>query len=342
MTARLPGLDALRGVAIALVLLRHALPEVFPGAGVVGVVMFFALSGYLITGVLLRELNSTGGLSFGAFYLRRARRLVPALVAMLVVLSVVTLTLDPLHDRAELPRTLVVALTWTANLPFDQGSDAIFHLWTLAGEEQFYLVWPALLFLAVRRGRVRALLIAAAVLGLAATALTQLWAAPHPDLGYALPTSWAVCFVVGAACRVAQDRWPAPGRNLAWLALLTLIALSMVALRGHLLTYLLGGPVIAGLTSVLILAARGLDLERLGPASLRLLRPLVALGTISYGAYLWSYPLTLWLREAIDHQELAGSLAAVATVLAAAASWRWVERPFLSRATQPAPVQVGA
>lgn len=328
--ARSAGIDLLRGAAIALVLLRHALPGVFAGAGVVGVVMFFALSGYLITGVLVAEHERTGTVSLGRFYRRRARRLVPALVVVVVAVVAVTLLWDPLGDRDELGRTVLVALTWTGNLPFDQGSDATFHLWTLATEEQFYLLWPATLLVALRAGRGRAALLAVAALWLLGCAATLAWLWPHADLAYALPTSWVVCFVIGAAARLYGDRWPGASATGAGAAIAVLLLLSVLPLRGHALTYLAGGPLVAALTVVLLLRWR----DRAVGWS-----PLVWLGTVSYGAYLWNYPLTLWLRAAGHDGAVAGLLALVLTLLAAAASWRWVERPFLGRRR---PVEVPA
>ncbi|MDT9592663.1 acyltransferase [Nocardioides zeae] len=335
---RVAGIDLLRGLAVALVVGRHALPEQLPGAGVVGVVMFFALSGYLITGVLLGELDRDGRVRLGRFYARRARRLVPALVVLVVGVALVTLTLDPLGDVDELPRTVVVALTWTANLPFDQGSDATFHLWTLATEEQFYLVWPALLVLAVARRRVGTVLVVAAAGCLLACVATLVWLRDAPDLAYALPTSWAVCFVIGAAARVLVERRPATALPTLAVpaALLGLAVLSVVPLRGHALTYLAGGPAIAALTVVLLLAWRSwTDVPRA-------LAPLVALGVVSYGAYLWNYPLTLWLRAGTGTVELAGAIAAVLTVVAATLSWRCVERPLAARGTPTAAGQVAS
>jgi peptidoglycan/LPS O-acetylase OafA/YrhL len=308
---RVAGLDVLRGLAITLVVLRHAAPDLAPGAGVVGVVMFFALSGYLITGLLI---DGDGDLR--RFYARRARRLVPALVLLVLGVVVVTLTLDPLGDRDQLVKTVVVALTWSGNLPFGHASDATFHLWTLATEEQFYLVWPALLlWLGPRRG------VLVGLLGTAALLLaTVWWLRAVPDNAYALPTSWTLCFVIGAAARVHGHRLVLP----SWappLALAALAVLSVVPLRGHVLTYLAGGPVIAALTAVLLLAWRTWT-EVDGP----LLGALVWLGTVSYGAYLWNYPLTLWLRPHVEH---AGLLAAALTVPVAALSWYAVERRFL-------------
>lgn len=330
---RIEALDLLRGTAVALVMLRHAFPGVFAGAGVVGVVMFFSISGYLITGLLQRELRQHGRLDLRTFYLRRAYRLVPALLVLVAGVVLVTLVFDPLGDREQLPRTVTVALTWTANLPFHQGSDATFHLWTLATEEQFYLVWPALLGAAWALGRPRLALLVAAVGSALACVATVAWLWDTPDLAYALPTSWAVCFVVGAAAHGLSWR---PGRPAVVAALALLALLAVLPLRGHALLYLAGGPAIAGLTAVLLLAWR--DWASVRPRRRLLavpLRGLVALGTLSYAAYLWNYPLTLWLRPSLDGA--AGPVAMALTLLAAALSWRLVEEPVMRRAPRRAP-----
>ncbi len=318
MNGRIAGLDVIRGIAIGLVMLRHAVPDVLGGAGVVGVVMFFALSGYLITGLLVGELEETGRVDLGRFYRRRVRRLVPALLLLVVGVVVVTLALDPIGDRAELGKTVLVALTWTGNLPFGHASDATFHLWTLATEEQFYLVWPALLALAFVRGRVGVAVVAAAAACLLACVATLVWLSESPDLAYALPTSWAVCFVIGAGTRIHQERLHLPAYAVP-VALAGLAVLSVIPLRGHALTYLAGGPAIATLTALLLLSWRTWT-EVTTPA----LRALVWLGTVSYAAYLWNYPLTLWLRP---HTDLAGPLAVALTLAVAALSWRLVEQP---------------
>lgn len=321
---RIVGLDVLRGLAILLVMLRHAVPDVFAGAGVVGVVMFFTLSGYLITGVLARELTATGRIDYRRFYLRRARRLLPALVVLVAVFAVVTLVFDPLGDRDRLPATVAVLLTFTGNLPIADTSAAAFHSWTLATEEQFYLLWPVLLAFAWVRGRVGATLVAAAVATLTACVAVLAWLWPHADNAYALPTSWFVCFVIGAATRLRGDADRVP-RAMVPLMLAGLAALAVVPLRGHALTYLLAGPAIACCTAVLLLAwSRWTDLADNSTAA-RLTRALAALGVVSYGAYLWNYPLTLWLRP--DLGAAAGPVAAALTVVAAALSWRIVEEP---------------
>jgi peptidoglycan/LPS O-acetylase OafA/YrhL len=324
VTARVGAWDALRGVAIALVMLRHAWPDVFPGAGVVGVVMFFALSGHLITGLLVDEAAATGRVDLRRFWWRRLRRLVPALVILVAGFIVVTLTLDPLGDVDTLGKTVAVSLTYTANLPYVGlvgVSPAIYHLWTLATEEQFYLVWPLVVVLAVRARRLRTALALAGLAAAALCVLTVLWFRADPDAAYPLATSWLGCFVVGAASRITQDRWrrAATGRAPVAAAVALLAALSVIDLRGHAATYLLAGPAVAVATVVLVQAGRRHVVVRRG------WRPLVALGTVSYAAYLWNYPLTLWLRPTLD--DAAGLVALPATVVAATASWWLVERP---------------
>jgi len=327
-TGRNAGIDLLRGVAVLLVILRHAFPELFGGAGIVGVVMFFALSGHLITGVLLDELTARGSIRLRHFAWRRAVRLVPALVTMMACFVLVTLVFDPLGDKETLPRTVLVALTWTANLPFDHGSDAIFHLWTLAMEEQFYLVWPALLLLAWRWRKIRPLLIGAGAISLALCVLSLLWAGEYPDLVYTFPTSWTICFVIGAASRVLRDRIRVPG-FVTPIGCAVLAALSVIPLRGHAATYLIAAPVIAIVTALFISRA-----WRHGDAvPFPAVRPLVALGIVSYAAYLWNYPITLWLRGTFPAAEL---VAALLTVVAATLSWWLVEKP-ISRLARSSP-----
>ena len=320
---RVAGLDLLRGIAVGLVLARHALPTPFAGAGVVGVVMFFTLSGYLITGLLVDELERTGRVDLRRFYVRRVRRLVPPLVVLVAAVVVVTLAFDPIGDRGELPKTVLVALTWTGNLPFGHPSDATFHLWTLATEEQFYLLWPTVLAFAFVRRRVGAALVLAGAACMLACAMTVLWLREAPDLAYSLPTSWAGCFVIGAAVRTHGDRLVLP-RWAVPLALAGLAALSVVPIRGHALTYLAGGPTIAVFTAVLVLAWRTWT-DVTTPA----LRVVVWIGTVSYAAYLWNYPLTIWLRPYVPVGS--GVLAACLTLAAAALSWKYVEQPLARR-----------
>lgn len=338
MTARgrIEGLDLLRGVAIALVMGRHAFPALLPGAGVVGVVMFFTLSGYLITGLLTDEAARTGRVDLRRFWTRRAARLLPALGLMVVGLVAVTLVLDPLDDRGGLGRAVLVAVTYTADIPFDHGSDAVFHLWTLAVEEQFYVLWPLVVALAWGRLRWRTVLLAAGATSLVACAAAVAVVGPGVDRAYPLPTTWAVCFVIGAAARAGAGRWQVP-RGIVVVSLTLLAVLSVIPLRGHALTYLAGGSAIATLTAVLLLAwgswrTVGADASTVSAG----LRALVLLGTVSYGAYLWNYPVTLWLRPSLG--DSAGIVAVAVTLALAVLSWRYVEQPVLRRRDRRAAV----
>ncbi len=183
-SSRIDGLDALRGLAIALVLLRHSWPQIAGTGGVVGVVIFFTLSGYLITSLLDRDLRHFGRVRYGRFYRNRALRLIPALLLLLVGITAVTLVWNPLDDRSGLVRAMVVGITYTANLPFDHGSPTVEHLWTLATEEQFYIVWPLVLALAVRFRRERTALITSTIVIVAALVCTIALTYPggHGDL----------------------------------------------------------------------------------------------------------------------------------------------------------------
>jgi peptidoglycan/LPS O-acetylase OafA/YrhL len=327
--ARLVGLDALRGLAVGLVLLNHAAPTVFASAGVVGVTIFFALSGYLITGVLVRDLERHGQIRYRRFFAHRALRLLPPMLLMLAGYVVVEGVLDLLGERDRVPQALLVALTYTTNIPgLSRGSDSLYHFWTLATEEQFYLVWPLMLALAWRRGVLRMAVAVGVVLTLAACTVTMLLVAPDIARVYALPTSWGATLLVGAAGYLGRDallrRLPATARARRTVQAGIVSVLLLTSLAGgsahHPWAYLLAAPAVAGATVVLISYG-----GRWAVLPTRLLRPAVALGTVSYAAYLWNAAIVRWLGNPDD---LGGALLGVLLTLAAAtASWWLVERP---------------
>lgn len=218
-----PDLQGLRALAILVVVAAHAgLPHL--EGGFVGVDVFFVLSGYLITGMLLRELRLQGTLDLAAFYARRLRRLLPALLFMLACTALASiLLLAPFEQQAQAPAFVAAAL-WLANIHFavtdagyfEAGSEhsLVLHTWSLAVEEQFYLFWPLLLLAlagsSVRLGRVLPGLALAAVLSFALcqwlTVEKPLWAF------YAMPTrAWQ--FALGGLVFLMLDRrsqMPAP------------------------------------------------------------------------------------------------------------------------------------
>lgn len=334
--SRLQALDVMRGCAILLVMLRHGWPQVFQGAGIVGVVVFFVLSGYLITGVLIRDIATEGRIRYRRFYAHRAFRLLPALLAFLACYSMMELSFGVLGDREDgtVGVTLLAAITYITDLPLPfHVSQAIAPLWTLAVEEQFYLIWPALLAYAVRRGRQFALVTITTVVVLVlmiVSVIAVLAIAPDRfNHVYSLPTTWGVGLVIGSAARVFRDRamgYMKDGRTRNALTYLSIAVLSGLCFFPNAnvtpLFYILGGPLIVAAATFLVLAASG------GAALPALLSPLRALGTISYAAYLWNYAILLWLNDgrAVDAPWWASTGSFVLTVVVAAVSWFTVER----------------
>ena len=325
------GLDIVRGIAIALVMLRHAAPDVFDGAGIVGVVMFFALSGYLITGTLMGNIERRGRVDYRRFYTNRALRLLPAMFTMLAIFVVVELIAGPENG----PRQLVVAALvggfylqdlYLADVMPTLTYPGLNGLWTLAIEEQFYLLWPALLALFVRRRMLKAgvwgtaaffVLVCGTTLAVAAVFST-------PSAVYSLPTTWAVALVLGGAAYIHRERLERTRASvpLAIVAAVILAAFSVLPdAKDQAITYLIGGPLIALCTIAIIAVLRT---WRLSPS--KALEPLRALGVISYGAYLWNGPATHWT---VDSLGLSGWISIPVTIVLATASWWLVEKRFL-------------
>ena len=333
---RLEGLDVIRGAAVGAVLMGHSWPGVFQGAGIVGVIVFFVLSGYLITGVLLRDVERHRRIRYGRFYAHRAFRLLPALIAFLGVYAVVELTADVLGDRSKgiIGYTLLAGFGHLKDLPlpFDV-SMAIGPLWTLAVEEQFYLLWPALLVIALRRNRQGWLIVwsAAVVLSLmAASVLAMVILAPNlHSLVYALPTTWGLGLIIGSAVRLYRVRmfsWFS-GRRTRRAALLgsilVLAALVFFPKANESPAFFVGGPLVMAAAAVLVILAA--SRTRIMP---RWTRALQLLGMVSYAAYLWNYVVILWLNggSTADLPPLVAVAAILLTLLLAVISWHTVEK----------------
>lgn len=309
---RVHELDALRGLAIGLVMVRHSFPEVLGAGGIVGVEIFFVLSGYLITHLLLRQ-RAAGAYRPRAFYRNRAVRLLPALVVVVAINAGWDLAQGA--DPTLVVGGVLVALLFLSDLVNLLGLPIVAnlnHLWTLAVEEQFYLVWPLVLARAGRRPSARFLRLAVLV-GLGCTwASVAVLGLPEPT--YSSPTTWILPLLVGAAVAGGAIRLPA-GRGTAAPALVALLVLALLPhAKDHAVTYVVVVPVVALAAALVIVNAatpRSLELWRW--------RPLVALGTISYSAYLWNQPIAA---------HLPGWRALPVTVVVAALSYRFVERPF--------------
>jgi peptidoglycan/LPS O-acetylase OafA/YrhL len=324
---RIAALDAVRGIAIGFVLLRHGFPGVFGGGGIAGVELFFVLSGFLITGILAGDLRRRGEIRFGHFYRNRALRLVPALVCAVAGVAFIELIFNPLGESSHVDSGVAIGLTYTADfaklLDFQQ-LPQLGHLWTLAVEEQFYILWPLVLMGIAAWARGRELRAAWCVMGLAATASIVVLLLARDDLtdAYVLPTTWAVTLLAGCLLALRAVR-PPHAAVLGWAAVAGLAAIIFVPDgKDALYTYLGVVPAVAVLATLLIANAAGPQ-----PVALLRSRPLQLLGTISYGAYLWNYPIALYRP---------GVVSIPLTLMAAAGSYWFVERHFLRLKNRPA------
>ena len=328
----------LRGAAVGAVLLGHSWPGIFQGAGIVGVIVFFVLSGYLITNVLVRDIERHRKIRYGRFYAHRAFRLVPALISLLGVYAIVELATDVLGDRSKgiVGYTVLAGLGYLKDLPlpFDV-SMAIGPLWTLAVEEQFYLIWPALLVLALRRNRqgrligfsaaVALFLMTASVLAMAdpgaATPLPGLRAAD--DVGPGTDRRFGPAAVQGPRVQLVR-RPPASGCAALLGSVAVLASLIFFPKANETPAFIfLGGPLAMAASAVLVALAASRT-----AAMPKWTRPVQMLGTVSYAAYLWNYPVILWLNggSTADLPPLVAVSAIALTLLIAVISWHTVER----------------
>jgi len=345
-----PALDGVRALAILGVMAIHADDRLFRG-GFYGVDVFFALSSFLITSLIYEELSIRGGrYSFFSFYVRRALRLCPALVLWLLAIAAPTAVV--LHQTEHIPLSTLVALSYTTNVALAAGehvADPYLHAWSLSVEEQFYIVWPAIVVfaLAVRRVAVQRrilvvwCLVAAAIMYLSATTVSA---------SYYLPTGHLVPLAAGslAACLFAFEGWgrlvAAASSAAAGVGALGLLIGVFVLYRsvGALPGLLIGVTTSLAAVSLILGAA----LEPRSPAA-RLLSSRVAvyIGRRSYGLYLYHRTLSALIPALIPGITLkvAGPSALAVSFLVAEASFRFVERPahrrgreWLRRRRQPA------
>jgi peptidoglycan/LPS O-acetylase OafA/YrhL len=314
-----PALDGLRGVAILGVLGVHLFGL---SGGFYGVDLFFVLSGFLITTLLLEEHDRTGRVSLRAFYIRRARRLMPALCAVLVLIAVV----GPLYYSPALLASIVASGLYAANIVRGFGTSDFLnatpaaHLWSLAQEEQFYVLWPVALLSLRRRlteRRLMTLLAAGFVLLVLYRAGLAVAGAGWHRIYYA-PDTHMDGLVLGCLVACARRRGLTTVPALAGCAALALVVAAF-ALGAQTVPWSVGGmPVVEIAAAALVLAALSP-----GPVSLALsARPLVWIGALSYSLYLWQIP-AMWLTG-WDDRWGALALAAALTLV----SYYVIERPF--------------
>lgn len=323
--SRNAGLDLLRGVAVGLVMLRHAWPDTFGGAGIVGVTIFFALSGYLITGLLARDIERQGAPRWGRFYAHRFFRLMPALLLLLALYALVETIWEPLGRRDSVVETVIVGVTYTSDLPVGLDPGALTHLWSLAIEEQFYLVWPAVLWFAARRKIGLGRMAVISMVGLTLACWATLAIANSPDALYTRPTTWASVMAIGAVAKLYENKLRAATAGylnpLAVVAAAVLASLALVPdAKDQAWTYL-AWPTLIGVSSA-VLIFKATAWATLPNA----LRAGAWLGLISYGVYLWNLLIVQWFEEALGSPTAWQMTATLPlTILAALVSWYTVE-----------------
>ncbi|GAA3655888.1 acyltransferase family protein [Microbacterium marinilacus] len=339
-----PEIQALRAVAVMMVVLYHLWPNRLPG-GYAGVDVFFVISGYLITAHLLREVERTGGVALASFWARRARRLLPASLLVVVVSAIATLLFVPRTFWSDFFRHMGGAIFYVENwllagdavdyLAAESNASPVQHYWSLSAEEQFYLIWPLLivaaLWIARRSGaQRRAIAWVLATVTLGSLVMSIVMTSVLPSAAYFITPTRAWEFGIGGLLAlVPAAASPTLRATAAWVGAAGIVATAFLydgqtPFPGwHALL-----PVLA--TAAVIWA--GTTSARGSLAHLARLRPVQYLGDISYSLYLWHWPpivvLPYVLGRDMTFWELCGVLAL--TIVLADLTKRFVEDPVRS------------
>jgi len=360
---RMEAIDGLRAVAVAGVFLYHADPAWLPG-GFFGVDVFFVISGYLITSLLLAEATQTGTVALLRFWAGRARRLLPALFTLLTVCLLIGATFER-GRLIELRGDSLSSIFYVANWRFIFEHESYFaqfgrppllrHLWSLAVEEQFYLLWPPLFLLALRLRRRAAVPIVVGLAALGSTVLMWVLFTPGTDTSrvfYGTDTR-AAPILIGVLLAFLWRPGALPDVRNRVRARLALEGAGVLGLAGVLYAFIAihdydqatyrGGFLVLSICSALLLAAivhPRCVLRRL--FSLRIPR---WIGERSYGIYLWHWPVLAFTRPGVDVHIARGPLAliqAAITVAIAEVSYRFIEQPIRTGALRRVKLRVPA
>ncbi len=333
-----PDIEGLRAIAIGLVVFSHAGSPLFP-SGFIGVDIFFVLSGYLITSLLIQEIQSTGSLSFARFYARRARRLLPAAMLLVLVVCVVeAIVVSPIMQFRVL-KAAFATVFYSSNIYFARlgmdyfekgtASNPLLHTWSLAVEEQFYLLWPILLLLLTRAGKSRKVAaIALAVIAVASFVfcvhLTRIDAAAA---FFQLPARvWEFC-AGGMITYLPAERLARHGRICSWMGPIGLLTLLICA------QFIRASSFPGSVAAIPVLGAMAVLLAGVGaPNSLvpRFLStpPAQILGRLSYSLYLWHWPVLVISRQLFPPGSLIVRISAIGVAIVLAVLTHWaVENP---------------
>ncbi|MEN1941733.1 acyltransferase family protein [Luteimonas sp. MJ174] len=346
-----PDIEGLRALAVLLVIAAHAKVPGFAG-GFIGVDIFFVLSGYLITGLLCKEVQATGTIKLRAFYARRLQRLMPALLLMVAVTAIASALLLAPFEQAPQAAAGMAATAWLSNFYFafahidyfgaGAETNVFLHTWSLGVEEQFYLAWPVLLLFCLgllgrRRGsgpnwpQLWQGLLATLVISMA---LSLIMTIQTPALAFYMAPSRAWQFALGAVVllaghflcrnREARDQRQVPWTLLAWCGLALVLVSASWFDKG--MPYPGWRALLPSIGTALILAAGQYAPANFCTYTLSL-RPLVGIGRLSYSLYLWHWP-ALVLGATVFGQSAPARVALVAA--AAVLAWlshRVIETP---------------
>ncbi|AEI11627.1 acyltransferase family protein [Cellulomonas gilvus] len=338
-----PDIEGLRAIAVGLVLVYHAGVDQLSG-GFVGVDIFFVLSGFLITGLLVRELERSGRVSLSRFYARRAKRLLPATALTLIASALLTWAFIPVTQWRAFGGDIVSAALYVVNwrladrsvdyLAEGTGASPVQHFWSLAVEEQYYIVWPLLLVLVglvVRRTRLRVrptMAVALALIVVPSLVWSVHLTSTQPAVAFFVTTTRLWELGIGAAVAIGAAWWVrVPARVAALAGWAGLAAILASALLFSSATPWPGSAALVptlGTAAVIVAGFRAA-----GPARLLALRPLVWIGGMSYSLYLWHWPLVVAATFAAGGELGAkvGLLVTAASVVPAWLSLRLVENP---------------
>lgn len=335
-----PHLDGLRAVAVVMVFFFHATPSSY-GGGFLGVDVFFVLSGYLITRILIEEWDRKHSIDLGRFYGRRVRRLTPALATLLVVVLVRETLSGSILTFTDHMRDILATALYYANWNLVASSDDYFggfaeasplrHAWSLAIEEQFYFVWPVAVWLVLRltKRRVGVVILGGALAIASIAAMWLIFDSGSVSAAYYRTDSRVHELLIGAMLGATFAHRPSPRLHgfgaFGLPALASIIALGAIWNSASARFFTGGSLAVALLAALLISAVEDSPTSML--ARILSTKPFVALGRISYGFYLWHWPIILWFP--FDDAPTPVLMQFLASLAAATASWFIVEQRFV-------------
>lgn len=356
-----PDIQGLRAIAVCLVILAHADVPGFAG-GFIGVDVFFVLSGYLITGLLLKERLATGSIRYGRFLARRLRRLLPAMLAMLLLVLIIAAVVLTAYEMRMQSRSFPYAASWISNFFFAfaerdyfdalQAKDLFLHTWSLGVEEQFYLLWPWLVLLFAglqtrdKSGPASAttVLAAFAIVSVVSFAISLYLSSTLPILSFYMMPARIWQFSLGASVFVALHLVQASIARPV-MAVSGLLGVLLVVGSSMLLSPDMNYPgwlaLFPSIGAALIIAA-GKTVSITGLPAILASRPFVWVGDRSYSIYLWHWPILILGSSLGISGSVGGSVLLIATtIVIASLCYRHIELPFWKgRYSGAAPMRV--